>query len=247
MGNFQASLINPSTGKADIVQTGGCGNPLTLNLVITDWSNYLTNSSPSSALANFSNFIKITVTHLPTNTQYTMQSTPVVTPTSTLFNIPVPSSNTHTFTLPLITGDGGYTVVLQTVPTYDSTQASYVVGVSQVYNPTDGLIYTCLKQGANQRPDISPTYWQLATEIGMNYTDIETMAIRCQYQQCIVNLIASVSCDGNFTCEDICKDPKGKALLKLLIIDWELNYLTNNNQLRFSTPYFQETAYLCNC
>jgi len=247
MSVFQASLINPATGKPAVVVGGQCTQPLSLTLTITDWSNYLGNSSPSSSLANFSNFIKITVTHLPSGTQYTMQSTPIITPTTTLFNIPAPSTGHNVFTLPLIGGDGGYALVLQTVPTYDSTQANYIPNISQVYNPTDGAIYTCILAGANHQPNLSPTYWALATEIGFNYTDIETIYVDCQLNQCILNFQTAVFCNGAFTCENICADPNGNALLQLLVIQWWINYLTANNQLQNSTPYYSAYAAICAC
>lgn len=241
MATFQASLIN-SSNIVSIITNSNCSL-----LTITDSSNYSSNTSPSSALANFSNFIKITVTYLPTNTVYTMQSTPIVTPSETLFNIAPPSNGNPVYPLPITPLDGAYMVVLQTVPTYDNTQASYVVGVSQVYNPTDGLIYTCLQQGAGHRPDLSPTYWVLATVININYTDIQTIALDCNMLLAIPVKISAALCGGAFNCENPCANDDFVAALQLIMIRYSVWIQTLQGNAQNTNLEFNTSNNIINC
>ena len=241
MASFQASLIGAGN-IVSITTNSDCSL-----LTITDSSNYGTNTSPSSALANFSNFIKITTTYLPNNSVYTMQSTPIVTPTLNLFNIAPPSNGNPVYPLPITPLDGAYMVVLQTVPTYDNSQVAYVVGVSQVYNPTDGLIYTCLQQGAGHRPDLSPTYWVVATVIGMNYTDIQTICLDCSLLLAIPIKISAALCGGAFDCENPCANDDFMDALKLIMIRYSVWIQTLQGKASQTNLEFNYSNSIINC
>jgi len=249
---FQVSLINPSTNQLDVSVLNNC-----TSVIFNDWSNYTTSTESGNEAADFTNFRIITVTYYAPGTPIFL-STQATPPTMS----PYYPLNVVQFTEPLLTGDGWYSVILQTVPTWNSGSISYVAGTHQVYDPADGNLYTCItsntSSGANA-PHATPADWQLIsvgaynTSIFAKYQAIGFFATTCNANGSngLPALIATALCNNpNFPCNNttLCSSPSFLNAIGGVLLLYSINWANNINQIQMTSNTFDllNEIVLCN-
>ena len=236
---FQASLAPLATS-----------NSCTL-FSLQDTSNYTTNGEAGHALANFTDFRVLNLTYYKGNV-ITLSS--LTSPQG----CQAASSNVMTYTTTSTFGDGWYQLVLWTVPTWNSGSINYNTTM-QVYNPTDGNIYTCLANNTSSpstRPDIAPAgTWKLvpnttyATGLFSKYVAFVNAATVCNLLTALPASISAAICTNpNFACtSDFCSNPELLASIEL----WLLNFVITNactlNQFPSTNVMFDLVSKITSC
>jgi hypothetical protein len=127
----------------------------------------------------FTDYRRIDIT-MPDNT-----TTALLPPTIALpYNSTPPITDTYTFT----TGDGVYTVVLTSVPTWSATVAYKYITTPYVYY--NGSIYKNLQDSLNNIPSSSATYWEVVsdiTQLPTKYRYTGYIAVYCGIMSCYLS------------------------------------------------------------
>jgi hypothetical protein len=168
MAIFQISLINPTTGLADVTVSDGV-------LTVVDHSNYDTNTEAGHARANFSDFYKIKLV-LPNGNSYVYGST-IVTPKDA--SVITPSAGgtgqpSIAYTYP--SGDGIYWLYVYSLPTYASGASYLIANAPYVYY--NGGFWNALQNTSGNAP-AAGAYWS-------QVTDIDTLPSKYRIAQRIV-------------------------------------------------------------
>lgn len=206
MANFQASLYNSGILAASV--SG-------LNLVITDYSNYDTNSQ--FAQSEFISFRKIKVTQ-PDGTEHLFSS---------IGDGDAACITANGAVLPILdlyqyaSGDGVYTFKLYVCPDWSASVAYSSVTADHVYY--GGKIYKSIQSGTNHLPtDVA--FWSEVTDIdsmGGNYVSEGKMAIVCDLQKCYISMMKSaVSSFNCFDCNNqkLCNNKDWTNAVELLLV-----------------------------
>ena len=183
---FQASLTNPITSQPDISVSSG---------VITDSddSNYALSTEQGHSQSDFSQFRKIKFIN-PDSTSWLLstlgdgQATTIVAAGAAL-----PVIDNYTYS----TGDGVYTCILYTLPTWNS-YAAYVI-VTNPYVFYNGVVYQALGNSTGVIPGFHPRVWAVVTNIDnlpTKYRVSITFAITCDIQTCYAMKTKAQNCDS---------------------------------------------------
>lgn len=213
MAEFKASLLNPALTPPSFDYTL---TPDGLNILFTDYSNYTTNTESGHALANFTLYRKVIITH-HTGSIYIMSS---LGDGNEL--ISAASTGSMGFNYLLLNKDGVYTFNLLTVPTWSSA-ANYLAGISTVWVGADALLYKAKTNNTNKAPATNPSDWEVIAEadLSVKYTDVAYAKVTFDSDRCKCSLIKKAACliKSNPCNPDlICKSPCVLNAMKVMIL-----------------------------
>lgn len=244
---FQVSIFDPTTGQINIVTSNN-----NKTVTIYDTSNYIGNNTPGCGLSLFLNFRIFTLQYFQgsvfTNSSITVP--PGCTPAA---------SNVQNTTININTGDGWYLVTLYSVPTWEPSGISYTQAQSQVYNPTDGNIYTCSASNTSSsanRPDLSPNIWTLvpnttySTGILPQFQSSGYFAIMSNTLTCLPQLISNALCSNpNFPCNHITLANNTNFLnaIQVMMLVYAAQNANSLNLLSQTTNIFDLMGTICGC
>ena len=243
MIGFQASIIDPNTGSTGVLAANNC-----TQVTLEDSSNYAQNNEPGHTLANFANYRTWSLTYY-NGTNYPLSSVTAPPTCSPAYGGTNPTIN-------LTTGDGWYKIVLNTVPTWNSGSIGYLANTQQVWNPSDGNIYTCAANNissAANRPDLSPANWTLVlpanipTSLLSKYTAVGYFALTCNSAICLPKLVSDALCNGT-TCDmNFTTNPALiKAAIGFLAL-YSIQCANQVSQVQFTSSTFDVLNSLCGC
>ena len=199
MANFQAACTSA------ISSNGG-------TFVITDTSNYTTNSEDGHNLAEFTLFQVVTATD-NTGTVYYFATTEGATWLSSVMSITANGTITNppataltfdfNYPIPLVVGDGVYVFNNYTIPTYDGGAAYNATSDMVYYN---GAVWKCIQSGTGFPPDINPLYWTAITDLSLifaKYNGENTNYRIFDEQAAYDNLAFAMGCNASCnSCDD---------------------------------------------
>jgi hypothetical protein len=237
MANFAVSILDGTT--YDVTIQNGV-------VTITDHSNYDDNTESGHYQVNFEDYKKIYVTD-PNGNEYVFSS---LGDGDALINAPqgqtLPISTLYTST-----GDGVYTLILETIPTW--------AGIGGIYSLTDehhvyynGKIYRSLQDGNfNKNPETQTTYWEEveAEDLPVKYRLEYKFAVACDLINCFQQLtysaicaIESLSCQSN-----LCSNTYFVNARKLNTILEHISVLAANNDWDRVTSVINLGSQICAC
>ena len=242
MPNFQATFLSPSTGYPDITLING-------NIVITDNSNYNTNTEVlTHSQDKFNLFRKVGVL-LPTGVTYLFSS---LYPTDGNVITLVPNGNT----LPLVdnytvSADGGFRITLYTVPTFDNRGLLTYIGTTT--NPVcvyyNSKFYKTTKTTANL-PTVTADWTEIThiDNLPTKYRAVINIATVCNliksFNASVVKAAHSTNCKS---CEDICHSKDYQAAVKLLMIKEAIPVLLNDSDIKGVNNLINQANMINNC
>jgi hypothetical protein len=206
MGAFGISIFDGSDYK--VVANGA-------TIIIEDHSNYDTSTEVGHTQSDF-NFKKIKVIN-PNNTEYLFSTEgdgdePLSSPSVSV--LPIPTTYNYT------TGDGVYTLIMYTVPTWNSGISYTTIGQHHVF--LNGKIYKCIANTTGDNPATSPTKWVEVTidELPSKYRLYHKFSVYCDIICCYLKKVYDALCgiESTFCGQDICKNKKFMDAVKLGIL-----------------------------
>lgn len=245
MSNFQASIIN-GNGQTDVLLNNGV-------LTLGDDSNYFTNTENACGATLFNTYRTYSVTYYQ-GSVYNLSSIFSPPTCKAWYGGPNPSIN-------LNTGDGWYSVVMSTLPNWNSG-SSYTGNVHQVWNTADQNVYSCIATNvgmASTRPDISTGLWTkvvnanpivpLSTQIFSKYQAQAYFAVLNNSMICLPSLISNALCAAGLGCNNatLCGNDNFINALKALLCIYSIENANASNQLQFTTNTFDLLNQLCGC
>jgi hypothetical protein len=244
---FQASLTSNVTNSTDVVATNNCQT-----LQIGDDSNYYQATENACGAALFNIYRTFTVQYYQ-GSVYNLSSITNPPTCTAAYNGTNPVVN-------ITTGDGWYTVVLNTIPTWN-IGSTYLANTHQVYNPHDGLLYSCITNNtgaANTRPDITPLDWQvfnytasttIAAQVYSKYSATSYFALMCNSMVALPQLINNALCVQGLNCNNatLCNNDSFINAMKCLMLIYSVQNANSLNQLQFTTNQFDLLNSLIGC
>lgn len=244
---FQASIISGVTNSTDAQINGSV-------LTLGDDSNYYATTENACGATLFNAYRTYSVTYYQ-GPNYALSSIASPPTCAAWYGGANPTIN-------LTTGDGWYSVIMQTVPTWNQGGSTYTANVHQVWNPTDKNLYTCITNNvsnATNRPDLSPAIWKVipannplipvSSVIFSKYTAQAYFAIMQNSAICLPQLINNALCGNGLNCDNasLCKNDNFINALKALLCIYSIQTANASNQLQFTTNTFDLLNSICSC
>ena len=179
--------------------------------VATDTTSVYNISEAGHLQSYFTDYRQIEITK-PDNSVVTLTPSTIALP----YNSTLPITDSADITT---TGDGVYTVVLTSVPTWSATVAYKFITTPYVYY--NGSIYKNLQDSLNNIPSTSATYWTVVTDITtlpLKYRYTGYIAVYCGIMSCYLSKMfiaeSKNECSG-CNSEQFMRDSYIQAAIKL--------------------------------
>ena len=185
-------------------------------ITVIDHSNYDTNVESGHEQADF-DFKQIKFIN-PDNTEYLFSTEgdgDEILSRPSVSVLPITTYYNYT------TGDGVYTLIMYTVPTWRADASYTTIGKHHVIH--NGTVYKCLVNNTNSEPSGTNVNWEeLSTleDLPTKYRLYHRFAVYCNAIHCFLSLLHSALCsvDGLYCGHDICKDENFIKVMKLSIL-----------------------------
>jgi hypothetical protein len=218
----------------------------------TDTSNWVTNNEEGHALADFSNYRKITLTRPSTGTYvyFTVAGVgvdEVISPASV-------GSQDFIYTLLDTDIDGRYQIAICEYPTWGIGYNYSAARLTVVFY--NDILYKCIVDNIGLQPDLNPTEWEVyapdpATELVSRYCYVANISVFCiGLNQCIEEKLHEAICliQSDFCNDDIlCKNRKYLAINELLLLRKGVEHSTNRRMWTEVDKDFNLMRQICNC
>jgi hypothetical protein len=214
-------------------------------ITVIDHSNYDTNTESGHLQADFE-FKKIVFIN-PDNTEYVfstqgdgdeMLSSPSVSvlPITTYYNY--------------TTGDGVYTLIMYTVPTWRADANYTTLGQHHVIH--NGVIYKCIVNNTNSEPTVGNASWVIVDDIDnlpSKYRLYYRFAVYCGIVYCYLNKVYSALCAvDRLNCgEDLCKSKVFMDAVKLGILIDNIIILASDEDWTGAAHAINLATQICCC
>lgn len=234
MADFYVSITD--SGSYDITANGN-------TIVVIDHSPYDINTESGHTQADFNYYYKVSFLN-PDGTSYVFSAMGdgdevIIAPAAST----LPITTTYTYS----TGDGVYTVVIYSVPTYDPAATYTEASLDYVYS--GGFLYRAVGSVSGILPGTTAD-WVLITDpdtLPSKYRLSQKFAVTCAAEQCYINLVLSGNCDPSVCFTDICKNPYFQKYAKLRMILDRIEELVNINAWDEVIHAINMTSQLCCC
>lgn len=189
---FQVTLVRASTEEIAVDLSGN-------TLVISDYSDYISNAEDGHLYTNFNAYYKIIVTKQD-NTLYTFSSLGTddedILPPSDYTSSPIQTTYTYD-------EDGIYSIKVIAVPSWNSltTPAKWDVN-DCVYQ--SGKLYKCIAESTNEQVT-DTAHWTEITEaeLSSKYYTVEYVTVACALEDCYIQALLDANCGtGSMICAD---------------------------------------------